>query len=162
MEPLNEAVDHYKEQEKAKEKPPEINVGFLKRVIDSVSDDSDIRVCIDPLDEKRRWIHDCTTLSVHDVKMDDQGRLVLYVHNDNQSITSGKLYEKIAHMGKDLKDNAEIIFYRHDQLHKIDDIYSHTIVRNFFAGLPFDVALIAYTGKDPEVLLSEQPPTETV
>lgn len=133
-------------REANKEAPRDFDFGMLCTIVDALNDSSAVKVACNPLDEERNWVPDAVCRNVGKVDVDDQGRLVLAVRHDKEELPVEKLALQIRQLKKRRPaDQSPVMLKISDtKTVRITDAYSHALVRDSWAGLPFDLVLAYY------------------
>ena len=125
-----------------KEAKPDLDIALLLRILDLVNESSEVKVAIDPIDKEGGWSSDAPTYAVTGVRKLDDGRVVLRVNDEKHGIEAGDLYTKLKREFKrGSGDKAPVLFARGDKVTQLTDAYSHALVREQWAGMPFDLIL---------------------
>ena len=142
---MREKIKAYRES--LKEEKPELDIALLFRILDMVNESSEVKVAVNPVGEEGEWSSDAPTYGVSGVTTLDDGRVALTVKNDKHGIEAGDLYLKLKKQFKRTKGEKVPVLYVHkEQVTTLTDVYSHALVRQMWAGMPFDVVL-ATTGE---------------
>ena len=146
---LKEKIKAYRESLKGE--VPDLDIELLMKVLDMVNESSEVKVAISPVTEGGGWDPNAPTYAVAGITTLDDGRISLRVHDERHGIEAGTLYLKIK---KALKRRSgskmPVIFSRKGNIVQLTDVYSHALVRQMYAGMPFDVVLAFSEKKDGE------------
>ena len=155
MEPMNdedilaEKIKAYRES--LKHQKPDLDLELLMRILDMVNGESEVKIAIDPVDEDGGWSADAPTYAVRGVTKLEDGRIALRANAEHHGIEADTLYSQLKKALKHTKgSNAPVIFVRKGEVITLTDVYSHSLVRQVYAGMPFDVVL-AVTEKKTKI-----------
>ena len=127
---------------------PDLDIALLFRILDLVNDLSEVRVAVDPVDDHGGWQPGAPTWSVTGVRKLDDGRVVLRVADEHHGIKAGDFYAKLEkEFEHQTGAGVPVLFARGDSVTKLTDVYSHALVHQMWAGMPFDLVL-AVRSKD--------------
>ena len=137
---IAEKVRAYKESLKLAN--PALDIALLSRILDMVNESSEVKVAIEPIGDEGEWSTDAPTWAVAGVTKLDDGRVALRVRDDKHGMQAGDLFTKLK---KEFKhktgEKTPVIFVRGGEVTELTDVFSHSLVREVYAGLPFDVVL---------------------
>lgn len=137
---LQEKIKAYRES--LKEAKPDLDVALLMRILDMVNGDSEIKVAINPIAEGGEWDPKAPTYAVNGVKEMEDRRLALRVSDEKHGIAAYKLEEQYKkHLKHSKGEKMPVLFTRKGEVVKLTDVFSHALVREMWAGMPFDVVL---------------------
>lgn len=129
-------------REMVKRDKPELDIELLFRILDIVNESSEVKVAIEPINERGEWTSDAPTYSVRGVTRLEDGRVALTVKSDKHGIEAGDLFLKLK---KEFKhgnaSKAPVLFVHKEKVTQLTEAYSHALVREQWAGMPFDVVL---------------------
>ena len=129
-------------RESIKQEKPDLDFALLLRILDIVNESSEVKVAIDPIAESGEWSSDAPTYTVKDVTRLDDGRISLVAGGDKHGIEAGTLYNKIKKALKRASgEKVPVLFQRGETVIQLTDAYSHALVREQWAGMPFDLVL---------------------
>ena len=147
---MQEKIKQYREM--LKKEKPELDIELLFRIMRIMNDSSEVHVGIDPIAEDGKWTSNAPTYAVSGVTTLDDGRVALRVNNEKHGITVDNLERKLRKLFKhDRGTGKPVLFVRGDTVTQLTEAYSHALVREKWAGLPFDLVLAIKTEKKPEV-----------
>ena len=129
-------------RESIKEAKPDLDIALLFRILDIVNESSEVKVAINPISEEGGWSSEAPTYAVGGVKKLDDGRVALTVKDEKHGIEAGDLYNKLKKTLK--RSNGEkvpVLFVHGGTVTQLTDAYSHALVREQWAGMPFDLVL---------------------
>ena len=125
-----------------KEEKPDLDIELLLRILDIVNESSEVKVALNPIGEEGEWSSDAPTYAVKGVTRLDDGRVALRVNDEKHGMEAGELYIKLK---KEFKRSASkkvpVLFVRGEKVTQLTDAYSHALVNEQWAGMPFDVVL---------------------
>ena len=144
---LQEMIKEWKRQNK--EKPRDLDYEMLDVIMRHVNGSSPVKVARNPLDKERDWIPDTVCQNVKSVSIDDQGRLTVHVRGDKTELSVDAMLGQIKRLKTKISRSSSIMLKISDKKTvQLTDIYSHALVKDSWAGLPFDLVL-AYYEEDP-------------
>ena len=121
---------------------PELDIALLFKILDTVNDASEVHVAIDPIGEDGNWSSDAETWACAGVKRLDDGRVVLRVHDEHHGISADDLYLKLKREFKrESGKGVPVLYIRNGEVTQLTDAYSHALVKEMWAGMPFDLVL---------------------
>lgn len=146
--PLHQKVEEFKASlQKTK---PEMDVSLFLRVLDVANGASEVKYAYDPIDDEG-WIAGTDTLAVGGARVTDDGKLCLSLKSEKHGISADKLYTQVRKLAKkECAGTAPLVVMRKGEEVKVTDIYSHSLVREMWAGLPFDIVLVTKVEHKPE------------
>ena len=128
-------------RESIKEAKPDLDIALLYRILDIVNESSEVKVAINPVTEGG-WSSEAPTYAVAGVKKLDDGRVALRVNDEKHGIEAGALYTKLKKEFKRASgEKVPVLFVRGDTVTQLTDVDSHALVREQWAGMPFDLVL---------------------
>lgn len=137
---MAEKIREYKES--LKREKPELDIALLFRILDLVNESSEVKVAIDPVKSDGEWSSNAPTWSVVGVTRLDDGRVALKVRGERHGIEAGELHTKLKREFKhQTGERVPVLFVRGENVVQLTDAYSHALVREMYAGMPFDVVL---------------------
>ena len=137
---LKEKIKAYRES--LNKSVPDLDIALLLRILDMVNDDSEVKVAISPVDPEGGWSSSAPTYAVLGTKTSDDGRIELRVNDQKHGIAADALYTQLKKALKHASGSGMPVFFTHKgEETKLTDVYSHSLVRNVYAGMPFDVVL---------------------
>ena len=135
-----EKVKAYRES--IKEAKPDLDIALLFRILDIVNESSEVKVAINPISGEGDWSSDAPTYGVTGVKRLDDGRVALRVADERHGIEAGVLYNKLKkEMKRSTGEKVPVLFVKGETVTQLTDAYSHALVREQWAGMPFDLVL---------------------
>ena len=141
---LLERIQAYRELLKGPK--PDLDIELLFRILDLVDESSEVHVAMNPVDDEGGWSSDAPKWAVSGVIHLDDGRVALRVRDDRHGIEAGKLYLRLK---KEFKRQSgakvPVLFVRGEKVTQLTDAYSHALVREEWAGMPFDLVLAVRT-----------------
>lgn len=121
---------------------PDLDIALLFRILDIVNESSEVKVAVNPVDAEGGWTSNAPTWAVKGVCRLDDGRVVLQVTGEHHGIEAGILYTKLrAEFKRETGEKVPVLFLHKDEVTQLTDVYSHALVREHWAGMPFDVVL---------------------
>ena len=121
---------------------PDLDLALLLKILGIMNESSQVKVAIEPVSEKGEWISDTPTFTVNSLKRLEDGRLVLRVNKEKSGMTAGDLLEKLE---KELKhstgEKMPVLFMKGDEIIQLNEAFSHSMNKEQWAGLPFDLVL---------------------
>lgn len=146
--PLHQKVEEFKAS--LQKTTPDMNVSLLLRVLDVVNESSEVKYAFDPIDDQG-WVTGTEENAVGGAHVTDDGKLCLTLKSEKHGIAAGKLYSQVHKLSKKgCADSASIVVMRKGEEVKVTDIFSHSMVRQMWAGLPFDVVMVTKVDRKPE------------
>lgn len=140
---LQEMIKKWKAEHKAKPRP--LDYEMFLQISNMVSDSSEVKVARNPLDEDHDWIPDTKCLGVTKVFQDDEGRLTLRASYGKTNYTVDKMHSELRRVGKKISLSSSIMAQLGDsKTVQLTDVYSHALVKDSWAGLPFDLVFAYY------------------
>ena len=141
---MQERINEWKKAHK--DKPRDLDYGMFCDVLDIVNESSVLKVARNPLDEDRDWVPDTVCHNVRGFEVDDQGRLVIILSRDHAELTVESAYAKLRGLKKHApaKSNSVMVRVSDTKVVQLTDVYSHALVKDSWAGLPFDVVFAYY------------------
>ena len=143
--PMGERIQQWEEAHKAE--PRDLDFDFFCKIIDRVNESSAVKLACNPITKKGDWIPGTPCHNVAKADVDDEGRLVLYARNDGKEMSAEKLYEQVHHLEKKISAGTSPIMMKRSadsEEIQLTDAYSHSLVNEHWAGLPFDVVFAYY------------------
>lgn len=135
-----EKIKAYRESLKGPK--PDLDMSLLFRILDVVNESSEVHVAINPVDDEAGWSSDAPTYAVAGVCRLDDGRIALRVNSEKHGMEAGDLYVKLKHELKHVQvDKMPVLYVRGEKVVQLTDAYSHSLVREMWAGMPFDLVL---------------------
>ena len=146
---LQDKIKQYREM--LKKEKPELDLELLFRILRIMNDASEVHMAIDPIAEDGQWSSSAPTFAVSGVKTLDDGRVALSVKPDKHGMSVEEV-EKRLHkaLKRDRGTGKPVLAVYGDTVTQLTDAYSHALVREQWAGLPFDLVLAVKTEKKPE------------
>ena len=148
---MRQVIEKYKD---AKRGPAQdLNFDFLVRTLKSVNLSSEVKIARNPIDEKHEWVSGTVLMNVGKLFVDDDGNLTLTAKSDNSGLTADKMLQRIDKLAKktSFSDTSPVMLaVSDDKKVQLTEAYSHSFVKDIWAGLPFDVVL-GYLEKDDPV-----------
>lgn len=135
-----EKIKAYRESIKGAK--PDLDIALLFRILDIVNESSEVKVAVNPVDSEGDWSSDAPTWAVTGVRRLDDRRVALRVADERHGIEAGALYTKLKREFKhETGSGAPVLFVRKGEVIQLTDAYSHALVREQWAGMPFDLVL---------------------
>lgn len=129
-------------RESLKKAKPELDIALLFRILDLVNESSEVKVAINPLSDEGEWASDAPTWAVGGVTVLDDGRVALRVKDDRHGMEAGDLHARLKKQFKrSTGDGVPVLFVQGETVTQLTDAYSHALVREKWAGMPFDLVL---------------------
>lgn len=143
-------------KESLKKSIPDMDVNLLVRILKLMHSGSEVFVAVNPIHDDDSWVKDNPKYAVKGIKRLEDGRLLLRTTSEKHGIEAGDLLPAVRReLKKGLSDRAKIVFMRKEELVEITDAFSHSIVREHWSGLPFDLILATVTEKVPKNIEEE-------
>ena len=121
---------------------PDLDLALLLKILDIMNESSQVKVALEPVTESGEWVSDTPTFSVNSLKRLDDGRLVLRMNKEKNGMTAGDLHVKLE---KELKhssgEKVPVLFMKGDEPVQLTEAFSHSMNKEQWAGLPFDLVL---------------------
>ena len=121
---------------------PDLDLALLLKILGIMNESSQVKVAIEPVSETGEWVSDTPTFNVNGLKRLEDGRLVLRVSKEKSGMTAGDLLEKLE---KELKHSSgekmPVLFMKGDEAVQLNEAFSHSMNKEQWAGLPFDLVL---------------------
>ena len=128
------------------EAKPDMDISLLLRILDVMNSSSEVFVAHNPLYDDDSWVSDVQKYAVKGAALNDEGKFVLKTSSDKQGMHVDDLHQLIKDaMRHGLSERASIYFMRKEELVEITDAYSHTLAKDQWSGLPFDLILANVT-----------------
>lgn len=147
MEKIQEWKDAHKEE------PRELDFDFFCSIVDHANEASPVKVACNPTAADGNWIPGTPCYNVSKVSVDDQGRLALYLRRDKEEMPAERLYTQIMRLKKKVVGGTSHVMVQISEMKsvRLTDAYSHSLVNEHWAGLPFDLVFAYYDeDKRPE------------
>ena len=147
MEEQNVMLERIQEWKDAhKSEPRELDFDFFFEIVDRVNESSAVKVACNPTSADGDWIPGTTCLNVAKAVVDDQGRLTLLLRHDKDETSAGKLYGQIHRLKKKVAGGASHVMVQVSETKsvRLTDAYSHSLMQEHWAGLPFDLVFAYY------------------
>ena len=140
MERIQEWKDAHKEE------PRELDFDFFCSIIDRANESSPVKVACNPTAADGDWIPGTLCRNVSGASVDDQGRLTLHLRRDKEEMPTGKLYGQVMRLRKKVVGGASHVMVQIGEFKsvRLTDAYSHSLVNERWAGLPFDIVFAYY------------------
>lgn len=155
--PLEEAIYDYRKKHPGP--LPDFDAKFVLDVLHTANDSSNIRIAINPV-VNGLWVKDAKFFGIKGCYVSDDHKLIFRVHRDKQTLTADELTERI---NKAMKSrpykHIPIGFEYNDEIHKLTDMFGHSLVNEMWAGLPFDI-ILAETTADVSKVATTAPAEE--
>lgn len=150
--PLEEAIYDYRKKHQGP--PPDFDAKFVMDILRQVNDASKIRIAIDPINYAG-WDKNAKFFGITGCYISDDGKLIFKVNRDKKTLTADELFDRMTKAMKHRPSkHIPVGFEYADEIHKLTDMYGHSLVNDMWAGLPFDVIMAETT---PEAMT---PPAE--
>ena len=121
---------------------PDLDLALLLKILDITNESSEVRVAIEPVADSGEWLSDTPSYAVKGVKELDDGRIVLYVSDEKHGMHAGDLFLQLKKILKHASgSNMPVLFLHGGEVTQLTEAYSHSLVEEQWAGLPFDVIL---------------------
>lgn len=129
-------------RESLKSAKPDLDMALLFRILDIVNESSEVKVAVEPIGEDGEWSSDAPTYAVKGIKHLDDGRVALHASSEKHGIEAGDLYLKLKKEFKRTSgEKVPVLFAKGEKVIQLTDAYSHALVREQWAGMPFDLVL---------------------
>ena len=141
---MRQMVQKWKSEHR--EKQADLDLEMFMKIIKVANGSSAIKVACNPLDEDHDWIPDTPCYNIGNVYVDEQQRLVLCMRRDKTEYSVEKMLDTLKALKKQGPSRFSKIMLQitDDKIVELTDIYSHALVRDNWAGLPFDIVLAYY------------------
>ena len=121
---------------------PELDMALFLKILDITNESSEVKVAINPLSDEGEWASDAPTWAVGGVTVLDDGRVALRVKDDRHGMEAGDLQVRLKKQFKrSTGDGVPVLFVQGETVTQLTDAYSHALVREKWAGMPFDLVL---------------------
>lgn len=121
---------------------PDLDMALLFRILDIVNESSEVKVAVNPVDADGGWSSEAPTYAVTGIRKLDDGRVALRVNDERHGIEAGDLYMKLKREFKhESGKKVPVLYVRGENIVELTDAYSHALVREMWAGMPFDLVL---------------------
>ena len=141
--PLEEAVYDYRKKHPGA--LPDYDAKFILDILSHSNDASNIRIAINPVVDGL-WVKDAKFFGIKGCYISEDHKLIFKVHRDKKTLTAEELIERI---NKAMKSrpykHIPVGFEYNDEIHKLTDMFGHSLVNDMWAGLPFDIILAETT-----------------
>ena len=139
--PMQEKVDEYKATHR--DPLPELDLALLIKSMDKLNGSCPIKIARNAVDEQRNWIPGTLTSNVGKVYLDDKHNVVFKLRQDGGSMTIDELRDELDPILKRLPlKNADLMVeLGEDKKVKLTELFSHSLVKDMWAGLPFDFVM---------------------
>ena len=145
---MQQKIKEYREM--LKKKKPDLDIELLFRILRIMNGSSKVFVSHDPIAEDGLWDSTAPIYAVSGVIQLDDGRWALRTSGDKNGMTVDKLESKLKKAFKhDPGTGKPVLYVRGETVTQLTDAYSHALVREKWAGLPFDLILAVKTPKNP-------------
>lgn len=146
---LQEKIREYREM--LKKQKPDMDMQLLFRIMRLMNESSEVHVGIDPIGEDGTWDSHSRTYSVQGVVELPDGRVALRVNSEKHGIKIDELERKLHKTFKrSTGAGVPVLFVQGETVTQLTDAYSHALVREQWAGMPFDLVLAVKTPKTEE------------
>ena len=144
---MMEKIQEWKDAHKAE--PRELDFDFFCQIVDRVNESSPVKVACNPTATDGNWIPGALCRNVSKATVDDNGRLTLHLRHDKEEMPADKLYGQIQKLKKKVAGGASHVMVQltEEKSVRLTDAYSHSLVNEHWAGLPFDL-VFAYFDED--------------
>lgn len=134
-----------------KDVPRELDFGFFCEIIEKVNNSSAVKVARNPTTVDGDWIHGAECINVARAIVDERGRLALQLRRDREEMSAERLIEQVDRLKEqvDGKSSAVMVQISEDREIQITDAYSHSLVSDHWAGLPFDLVFAYFDDARP-------------
>ena len=141
--PLEEAIYDYRKKHPGP--LPDYDAKFVLDILHTSNDSSNVRVAIDPVIGDL-WIKDAKFFGITGCYVSDDHCLIFKVHRDKKTLTADELLDGITKAMKSFPyKHIPVCFEYNGEIHKLTDMYGHSLMNDMFAGLPFDIILAETT-----------------
>ena len=141
--PLEEAGYDYRKKHPGA--LPDYDAKFILDILNHSNSASNIRVAINPVVDGL-WVKDARFFGITGVYVSDDHKLIFKVHRDKKTFNAEELTDRI---NKAMKSrpykHIPVGFEYNEEIHKLTDMYGHSLVNEMWAGLPFDIILAETT-----------------
>lgn len=121
---------------------PDLDVALLMKILGITNESSEVHVAIEPVRESGEWVSDTPSYAVSGLKKLDDGRLVLKVNNEKHGMAAGDLYDQYKKALKHASGSKmPVLFMRGDDVIQLTEAFSHALINEHWAGLPFNLIL---------------------
>lgn len=137
---LQETIQEYRRMLKTTK--PDLDIALLFRIFNLMNDSSEVHVAINPVTDEGDWSSSAPTYAVSGVTRLSDGRIALRVNSERHGITVDELSLMLRQeLKRDSGATRPVLYVRNDEVTQLTDAYSHALVRDTWAGLPFDLVL---------------------
>ena len=144
-----EKIREYKES--LKQAKPDLDIALLFKILDLVNESSEVKIAINPISDDGEWHSDAPTWAVGGITDLPDGRVALRVKDDKHGIEAGELFVRLKKKFKRKPvDKVPVLFVKGETVTQLTDAYSHALVREKWAGMPFDLVLAVKEDKKKE------------
>lgn len=141
--PLEEAVYDYRKKHPGP--LPDYDAKYVLDTLFHANGSSNIRIAINPVSNDR-WDRDARFFGITGCYVSDNHWLVFKVHRDRATLTADELIERINKAMKNYPyKHIPVAFEYGEELHKLTDMFGHSVVKDMWAGLPFDIVMAETT-----------------
>lgn len=152
--PLEEAIYDYRKKHQGP--LPNYDAKFILDILFHANSASNVRIAINPV-AGGRWDKNASFFGVTGCYVSDDGKLVFKVHRDKSTLTADELTERINKAMKSRPSkHIPVAFEYGDKIHKLTDMFGHSLVNDMWAGLPFDIVMAETTANALEPLEEEE------
>lgn len=146
---LREKVDDYKAAHP--EKLPEFDYALMIKSLQSMNENSQIKVACNAFNEKREWIPGTQKWNVSKVYLSEDRCVVFTLSHTDKAMTVAMLQDDLQDIDKKIpmKNIPVLIEINENTRVRATDLYAHSLVTSFWAGLPVDFVL-CYSQKHEE------------
>lgn len=141
--PLEEAIYNYRKKHPGP--LPDYDAKYVLDILHHSNDASLIRIAINPIVDGL-WDKDARFFGITGCYVSDDRKLVFKAHLDSKTLTAEELTERI---NKAMKSrpykHIPVAFEFNGEIHKLTDMFGHSLVNDMWAGLPFDIILAETT-----------------
>ena len=158
---LHEKIKEWKKAHKGA--PRDLDFAFFCEILRFVNGSSPVKVACNPTSQAGEWVPGTECRSVAKAEVDDKGRLVLRLKSDKTGLSADKLYEQVQHLKKRVAGGKSPVMVKISETKtiQITDAYSHSLVKQHWAGLPFDLVFAYYDEEKRVEKLSPEAADET-
>lgn len=147
---LHAAIAGYKEATRRYDQ--DLDVDYLLKTLEAVNASSAVKIACNPVDKNHDWINGTKLFNIGKIEVDAEFHLTLHVRRDNDECTAETMLEQIDKLKKTLHGTSGpvMLALANGEKVKLTDAYSHSLVKDACAGLPFDVVLGYFENKAEE------------
>lgn len=138
---LREKVDDYKAAHP--EKLPEFDYALMIKSLKSMNENSQIKIACNAFNERREWIPGTQKWNVSKVYLSEDRCVVFTLSHTDRAMTVAMLLDDLRDIDKKIpmKNIPVLIEINEKTRVRATDLYAHSLVTSFWAGLPVDFVL---------------------